>query len=110
MLWAEGGVLTSPYNFGDVLDETAYELGLQLALILDDSTRNALIKADDVRRLGEMYPLCLPTAQGQSFWWPWIKGYSGESDLGLPDESGWGEIPKYIWIDEALKATMGGGS
>ena len=107
MLWAEGGVLTSPYNFGDVLDETAYELGLQLALILDDSTRNALIKADDVRRLGEMYQLCLPTAQGQSFWWPWIKGYSGESDLGLPDETGWGEIPKYIWIDEALKASMG---
>jgi len=107
LYWAEGGVLTSPYNFGDVIDTTAYELALQLALILDDSTRNALIKADDVRRLGEMYQLCLPTAQGYGFWWPWIKGYSGESDLGLPDETGWGEIPKYIWIDEVLKASMG---
>lgn len=102
LYWAEGGVLTSPYNFGNVIDQTAYELGLQLALILDDSARNALIKADDVRRLGEMYQIQLPTPQGYSFWWPWIKGYSGESDLGYPDESGWGEIPKYIWIDEAL--------
>ena len=110
LYWAEGGVLTSPYNFGQVLDRTAYELTLQLNLILDESTRNALIKADDVRRLGEMYQLCLPTGQGESFWWPWIKGYSGESDLGFPDESGWGEIPKYIWIDETLKATMGGGA
>ena len=109
LYWAEGGVLTSPYNFSNVLDTTAYELSLQLALILDDSTRAALIKADDVRRLGEMYQLCLPTARGETFWWPWIQGYSGQSDLGPPDESGWGEIPKYIWIDEALKATMGGG-
>jgi hypothetical protein len=110
LYWAEGGVLTSPYNFGVVTDTIAYELALQLALILDDSTRNGLIKIDDVRRLGEMYQLCLPTARGETFWWPWIQGYSGESDLGPPDETGWGEIPKYIWIDEALKATMGGGS
>jgi ABC-type transport system substrate-binding protein len=110
LYWAEGGVKTSPYNFGKVVDQTAYELALQLALILDESTRNALIKADDVRRLGEMYQLCLPTARGETFWWPWIQGYSGESDLGYPDESGWGEIPKYIWIDETLKTTMGGGS
>ena len=103
MYWAEGGVLTSPYNFGEVIDQTAYELGLQLALILDEAPRNALIKADDVRRLGEMYQIVLPTPQGYSFWWPWIEGYSGESDLGLPDETGWGEMPKYLWIDEALK-------
>ena len=105
MAWAEGGAANSPYNFGRVDDPIAYQLQQQLDLILDDTTRFALIKADNVRRLGNMYQILVPTPVGGTFWWPWLD-YHGETDGGWPDESGWGEVPKYLSIDEEMKADM----
>ena len=55
-----------------------------------------------------VYNIILPTPVGEGFWWPWLKGYHGETDLGWPDETGWGEIPKYLWIDQDLKYEMTG--
>jgi len=38
-----------------------------------------------------------------TFWWPWVKGYSGETTIG------WVAVywPRYVWIDQQLKKTMG---
>ncbi len=106
MFWAEGGALNSPYNFCQVVDPIAYETGLAIGCMLDDNAYYAAIKADDVRRLGMMYNILLPTPVGTSFLWPWLKNWHGEADLGYPDETGWGEIPKYLWIDQDLKDSM----
>lgn len=38
-----------------------------------------------------------------SFWWPWLKNYSGEWTVGYDDPI-W---PQYIWYDEAMKKSMG---
>ncbi|MBI2851191.1 MAG: ABC transporter substrate-binding protein [Chloroflexi bacterium] len=47
----------------------------------------------------------LPGVQGFSttFWWPWVKNYSGETNVGYFDAR-W---PQYIWYDQVLKKSMG---
>jgi len=107
MDWAEGGDLTSPYNFGNVVDDQSYELSMRLDYILDDDEYYRLIKENSIRQLDMMYELFTATPIDYTFWWPWLKGFHGEVDLGWPDETRWGEIPKYLWIDQDLKSGMG---
>ncbi len=45
-------------------------------------------------------PLQRPT----TFWWPWLKGYHGESSPGNNNVLMW---TKYSWVDRALKKQMG---
>ena len=107
MFWAEGGAKNSPHNFGRVVDDQAYELGLQLGCMLDDEEVFALIKEDDVRRLGMMYQILLPTPVGGYFEWPWIKGGYGVGNLGTVNDDGAAEMGKFLWVDKALKDDMG---
>ncbi|MGA8849559.1 MAG: ABC transporter substrate-binding protein [Dehalococcoidia bacterium] len=43
------------------------------------------------------------------FWWPWVKNYDGEGSLGYYKyyNNGYGGLSQYIWIDQALKTSMG---
>ncbi len=113
MFSAEGGNPTSPYNFGKVDDPIAFQTSLQITCELDDDTYFAMIKEDDVRRLGMMYQIILPTPTYYTLWWPWLKNYHGEQWLGWaahslsPVEYVGGEIYKYLWIDQDLKDEMG---
>jgi peptide/nickel transport system substrate-binding protein len=43
-------------------------------------------------------------AQPTTFWWPWLKGYHGEASPGNNSMWTWS---KYVWIDQALKKSMG---
>ena len=47
----------------------------------------------------------IPRPQYHTFvyWWPWLKNYSGELWVGYSDEN-W---PRWVWIDQALKKSMG---
>ena len=36
-------------------------------------------------------------------WWPWLKNYSGEQDVGTQTR----HFYTWIWFDEALKKSMG---
>jgi peptide/nickel transport system substrate-binding protein len=38
-----------------------------------------------------------------TLWWPWLKNYSGEINIGYDDPI----YPTYIWIDRDLKKSMG---
>ena len=107
MYWAEGGALNSPYNFGNVDDPIAYEVGLAVACMEDDDDYYGAIKADNVRRLGMMYQILVPTPVGGGFQWPWMKGGYGATDLGWPNDTYAAEVSKYIWIDQDLKDSMG---
>ncbi len=105
--WAEGGNPQSPYNFGNVVDDLNEEVSERLDQISDDDEYYRLLKENTIHQLEMMYEILTATPISVSFWWPWLKGYHGESDLGWPDETRWGEIPKYLWIDQELKKSMG---
>jgi ABC-type transport system substrate-binding protein len=38
------------------------------------------------------------------FWWPWVKGFSGEYSVGYYDGL---NFPLWIWVDQDLKKEMG---
>jgi len=87
--WAEGGVVASPYNFSNVVDPTSVETSRLMARTVDENERyNKIPKEDNLRRMRLVYNIILPTPVGHTFWWPWLKGYNAESDLGWPDETG----------------------
>ena len=47
----------------------------------------------------------IPAVIGSShtLWWPWLKNYSGEINVGY-DATQW---PQYVWYDQELKKAMG---
>jgi len=107
-IWAEGGEETSPYNFSNVVDIESNELAETWSRIADADERNRILKEHSVKEMRQCYNLIIPIPVNNLFWWPWLKNYSGQTDLGYPDETGWGEIPKYIWIDQDLKYEIAG--
>ncbi|MEK7354363.1 MAG: ABC transporter substrate-binding protein [Chloroflexota bacterium] len=56
--------------------------------------------------LSQAYYIPRPVAPSYTFWWPWLKNYSGEIQVGesVGHENNWF---KYIWIDQDLKKKMG---
>ncbi|MBI2287883.1 MAG: hypothetical protein HYU83_02695 [Chloroflexi bacterium] len=52
----------------------------------------------------QAYYLPLPAGRVYTAWWPWLKGYSGESMFGATSQFG---FIKWIWLDQALKKSMG---
>jgi peptide/nickel transport system substrate-binding protein len=56
--------------------------------------------------LSQVYYIPMPVAPTYIFWWPWLKNYSGEIQIGesLRHEDAWF---KYIWLDQELKMSMG---
>jgi len=104
----DGGWLGSPYNFSNVQDDYCYNAYTSYMKEPDPAER-ARIHRDEVRYvLPLVYEIVLPTPVGSTFWWPWLANYHGEADLGSPDETRWGEIPKYLWVDQDLKYEMTG--
>ena len=57
------------------------------------------------RQVLEKAPLIvLPTAYVYTGWWPWVKNYGGELRAGSERP---GPIHARIWVDQALKKSMG---
>ncbi len=54
--------------------------------------------------LDQAWYLPRPVQYVYNFWWPWLKNYNGENQLGY--QPLW---PKYVWIDQQLKSQMQGG-
>ncbi len=54
--------------------------------------------------LGQAYAIPTPMAPFSVFWWPWLKGYSGETTIQLSIYYRWSE---WVWIDQNLKKSMG---
>lgn len=55
--------------------------------------------------LDQVWMIQMPTAHLFNFWWPWVKGYTGEICVGYYDIGNW---PIYTWVDQDLKAEMTG--
>ena len=54
--------------------------------------------------LDQVWMIQMPGAHEYCFWWPWLKGFSGEYTVGYYDIDNW---PPYVWIDLDLKKEMG---
>jgi peptide/nickel transport system substrate-binding protein len=46
----------------------------------------------------------MPSPYGYTMWWPWLRGYHGESVEGYDNQN---TYTRYIWVDEDLKTSMG---
>jgi peptide/nickel transport system substrate-binding protein len=100
------GWQASPYNFSVVTDEFTHNLYVEYMATADADRQNEILKEHQLYAVPLAYELVMPTSVGSTFWWPWLKGYHGEIDTGRPDETRWGEIPKFLWVDQDLKAKM----
>ncbi len=67
-------------------------------------------KTDEIYRdmvpyiMEQAYVIPFPTPYSYTIWQPWIKNYQGEKASGLLAVDLW---PQHIWIDQALKKSMG---
>jgi peptide/nickel transport system substrate-binding protein len=51
----------------------------------------------------QAYVVTAVTGSYRTLWWPWLKNYSGELNVGYDDPI-W---PAFIWVDQELKRNMG---
>ena len=54
--------------------------------------------------LDQAYAIPVPYVATTTFWWPWLKNYSGETSIGYYDAPNW--VP-FTWIDQDLKKSLG---
>jgi peptide/nickel transport system substrate-binding protein len=54
--------------------------------------------------LDQAYAVSRPIYPQSIFYWPWLRNYSGEDQIGYFDTNFWAS---YIWIDQPLKKSMG---
>jgi peptide/nickel transport system substrate-binding protein len=56
--------------------------------------------------MGQAWYIPRPLPYSYVLWWPWLKNYHGELNLGWAG-AGWEWCP-YVWVDQALKNKMTG--
>jgi peptide/nickel transport system substrate-binding protein len=52
----------------------------------------------------QAWVIATPRYPMYTFWWPWIKNYSGESGVGYGSGDYWVRL---VWVDKDLKKQMG---
>jgi peptide/nickel transport system substrate-binding protein len=72
---------------------------------VDDALRRDVMKETIPYELGQSYRLLFPGAYAYTFWWPWVKGYSGELLVGFFHIT---DFQMYLWIDQDLKEEITG--
>jgi peptide/nickel transport system substrate-binding protein len=51
-----------------------------------------------------VYAIQAPHYPNYNMWWPWLKNYTGEVNVGYMVSDTW---VQYVWVDQALKKSMG---
>ncbi len=54
--------------------------------------------------LAQVYAIPAPRYPNYCMWWPWLKNYTGEVNVGYMVADTW---TQFVWIDQALKKSMG---
>jgi len=76
----------------------------KLAVELDYTKRNAILKEMGVYVIDKVPIVPLAIRADSVYWWPWVKNYYGETNIGDND---FHTLMAYVWIDEDLKKEMG---
>lgn len=84
-----------------LMDDTYTEM---LDNYFDKPTFRGLFKELVPYIMDKVWMIQLTEVNGFTFWWPWLKGYTGEMCVGYYDIYNW---PIYTWIDQDLKKEMG---
>ena len=77
---------------------------MQSTFIKDDKAAMAQFRELMKYALDQAYVLTGPVYPQSTFWWPWLKNYSGEIQIGYFDMQYWAS---YIYLDTNLKKSMG---
>ena len=75
-----------------------------LSTELDFTKQNAKLKEMGVYVIDKVPIIPLSIRMASAYWWPWVKNYYGETNIGDND---FHTIMAYVWIDEDLKKEMG---
>ena len=70
----------------------------------DEDKRKAMVREMTREILDKAPYVWMPTAKGNTVWWPWVKNYGGELTAGAVRP---GPIYARLWIDQRLKKSMG---
>jgi len=93
-------------NFSMVDDPVYQEMyNESIASMLDDAKFRSIVKDMVPYILSQSWYIPMPVPYYYYAWWPWVKGYGGESTVGYYRS---GDYVKYIWIDEDLRKEMTG--
>ncbi len=76
----------------------------QIAAITDFRGAMKITKELMKHLLLQAYAIPSVRYEGYSFWWPWLKNYSGETNVGYQTGYAW---TQWVWYDQALKKSMG---
>jgi peptide/nickel transport system substrate-binding protein len=71
---------------------------------LDDVKYAATLKGIEPFIIDQCVGIWVPLPQSYRLWWPWCQNYHGEGSLGCDQEY---FVTTYIWLDQALKKSMG---
>ena len=93
-------------NNGGFVDEHFEEVFSEIqANLLDWDTVERLVKPLGPYLLEQAYIINLPNDYVYFLWWPWLKGWRGEIEIGY--WNGYGQMA-YLWIDKELREQMVG--
>ncbi|MEE8413238.1 MAG: ABC transporter substrate-binding protein [Dehalococcoidales bacterium] len=96
------GPANTSHIFDPVIDQGLAEVR---HLILTEGGNAGMVRMRELLLyvLPSAYAVPIPYVPKYMFWWPWLKGYSGEVTIGYFKDLG----AQYIWIDQDLKRSMG---
>jgi len=95
-----------PQNASIIVDEYIEESVKYLgANYFDEAKKRQRIKEVTLYSLEKCWLIQPPHPYNYVAWWPWVKGYSGETNVGYWNSC---NFPKWLWVDQELKEEMMG--
>ncbi len=95
--WLNPGRINDPYVL-DMADQA------RAAGITDLNAAMGITKELTKFLLKNVYAIQAPHYPLYVLWWPWLKNYTGEVNVGYMVSDTW---LQYVWVDQALKKSMG---
>ena len=88
-------------NWNDPVFQQQFDI---MSATQDMTERTALIKTLNQYVVSQIPYIQIPTAYATTFWWPWVKNYWGEGNVGYAMRN---ENWRTMWVDQELKKEMG---
>ncbi|UCH43080.1 MAG: ABC transporter substrate-binding protein [Dehalococcoidales bacterium] len=93
-------------NYGQIVNEEFNEWFVEFeANMLDWDTMARMMKEIEPKMRAQAYFIDFPNDYTYYMWWPWLKGYNGETGCGYFNTGG---QLTYLWIDTDLRTEMTG--
>lgn len=93
-------------NGSQIDDPIINEASAKMKRMYLDDPKGAMREFKNLMKyvLDQAYVISRPIYPTTTFWWPWLKNYSGEQSVGYIFQDTWA---MWAWIDQDLKKSMG---